>query len=156
MNADVPAANSDPAQPEPIVYGFEPELRVEEFADVLLRSTLAERRPMHEMHTLERMLRNASIIATARQSGTLMGIARSITDFAYCTYLSDLAVDADLQQRGIGRELIRLTHEKAGRHTTLILLAAPKAESYYPQLGMEQHPSCWFVRRLESPPEAIV
>jgi hypothetical protein len=33
----------------------------------------------------------------------------------------------------------------------LILLAAPKAVDYYPHIGMQQHPSCWFIPRVERP-----
>ncbi|HEY2146296.1 MAG TPA: GNAT family N-acetyltransferase, partial [Pirellulales bacterium] len=67
------------------------------------------------------------------------------TDFAYCTYLSDLAVAESHQRQGIGRELIRRTHEAAGLQTKLILLAAPKARTYYPHIGMVQHDSCWMI-----------
>lgn len=73
--------------------------------------------------------------------------SRAITDFSYCTYLSDLAVNEGYQGTGIGRELIRRTHEAAGRHTHLILLAAPKARSYYPHIGMTGHDSCWMIPR---------
>jgi predicted N-acetyltransferase YhbS len=93
------------------------------------------------------MLAGAGVIATARVDGLLVGVSRAITDFAYCTYLSDLAVDERYQRQGIGRELIRRTHEAAGLQTSLILLAAPKAESYYPHIGMTKHDSCWFIRR---------
>ena len=130
-----------------IAYQLEPKLSVEEFVDVLKRSTLAERRPLNEPDTLEAMLKNAQVIATARREGVLVGVSRAISDFAYCTYLSDLAVDEACQRQGIGRELIRLTHEAAGLHTTLILVAAPKAESYYPHIGMAKHNSCWTTRR---------
>ena len=135
-----------------VSYQLEPDLPVAEFADVLERSTLAERRPMNEPATLEKMLRNADVIATARVAGRLVGVSRAITDFAYCTYLSDLAVDEAFQRQGIGKELIRLTHETAGRHTNLILLAAPKAEAYYPRIGMQQHNSCWTTPRLGGAP----
>jgi predicted N-acetyltransferase YhbS len=81
----------------------------------------------------------------------LVGVSRAITDFAYCTYLSDLAVDGQHQRRGIGRELIRRTHEAAGLHTTLILLAAPKAQTYYPHIGMTKHASCWVIPRQSRP-----
>ena len=83
------------------------------------------------------------MIVAARLDGLLVGVSRAITDFAYCTYLSDLAVDEQHQRQGIGRELIRRTHEAAGLHTTLILLSAPKAITYYPHIGMTQHDSCW-------------
>ena len=133
----------------PINYSTEPNLPANEFIDVLVRSTLAERRPVDDRAVIERMLCNADVIVTARVEGLLVGVSRAITDFSFCTYLSDLAVDQMFQGQGIGHELIRRTHEAAGLHTTLVLLAAPKAESYYPHIGMTKHPSCWVVPRHE-------
>ncbi|MCA9081745.1 MAG: GNAT family N-acetyltransferase [Planctomycetaceae bacterium] len=129
-------------------YQLEPDLTPAEFVDILRRSTLAERRPVSEPATIAAMLKNADLIMTARCDGRLIGIARAITDFAYCTYLSDLAVDEQFQRQGIGKELIRRTHEAAGLNTTLILLAAPQATEYYPHIGMSQHDSCWITRRV--------
>ena len=93
------------------------------------------------------MLRQADVIVTARVDGLLVGVSRAITDFSFCTYLSDLAVDETFQGQGIGRELIRRTHEAAGLHTTLILLPAPKAQTYYPHIGLTKHESCWVIPR---------
>jgi GNAT superfamily N-acetyltransferase len=129
-----------------IHYQLEPDLQADEFIDVLVRSTLAERRPVHDRPMIETMLAQADVIFTARSEGLLVGVSRAITDFSFCTYLSDLAVDQQFQRQGIGRHLIRHTHEAAGLKTTLILLAAPKAESYYPHVGMTQHQSCWILR----------
>ena len=128
-----------------VTYHLEPDLSPEEFIDVLIRSTLAERRPIHDAEAIRGMLRNADVIVTARVNGLLVGISRAITDFAFCTYLSDLAVDEKFQRQGIGQELMRRTHEAAGWQTTLILLAAPKAQTYYPHIGMTQHESCWII-----------
>src|SRR5438270_7694232 len=97
-----------------ISYQLEPDLSAEEFIDVLVRSTLAERRPVDDEATIEGMLVNAAIILTARSDGRLVGISRAITDYNYCTYLSDLAVDQDFQRKGVGKELIQRTHEAAG------------------------------------------
>lgn len=133
-----------------VVYSSEAMLSADEFIDLLVRSTLAERRPIHDIKTISEMLANASIIITARIDGRLVGISRALSDFSFCTYLSDLAVDADFQRRGIGRELISRTHEEAGRHTMLILVAAPKARDYYPHIGLKQHDSCWVIDRLNS------
>ena len=130
-----------------VIYAIEPNLTPAEFRDVLARSTLAERRPMDEPGTIEQMLAKADVIVTARVDGLLIGVARSISDFAFCTYLSDLAVDQAHQKQGIGRELIRRSHEAAGLHTTLILLSAPKARTYYPHIGMQPHDSCWIITR---------
>jgi predicted N-acetyltransferase YhbS len=129
------------------VYQLEPTLGATEFIDVLVRSTLAERRPVDRPDVIRGMLEHADVIATARVDGLLVGISRAITDFSYCTYLSDLAVDRAFQGRGIGRELIRRTHEAAGTETHLILLAAPRARTYYPHIGMQHHDSCWIMPR---------
>ena len=127
-----------------IVYALEPNLEPSEFIDLLVRSTLAERRPAGEPARIEAMLKNAQIIVTARdEAGLLVGVSRAITDYSYATYLSDLAVDQAFQGQGIGRELIERTHQAAGFDTLLILLAAPKARSYYPHIGMQAHDSCW-------------
>jgi GNAT superfamily N-acetyltransferase len=132
-----------------VVYSVEsyPGLGCEEFLDVLRRSTLAERRPIDEPETIRGMLEHAGVIVTARVDGLLVGISRAITDSCFCTYLSDLAVDVAYQRRGIGRELVRRTHEAAGRTTHLILLAAPRARTYYPHIGMTAHDSCWIIPR---------
>jgi ribosomal protein S18 acetylase RimI-like enzyme len=131
-----------------ITYQTEPSLEAREFVDVLRRSTLAARRPVDDAGAIAGMLAHADIIVTARNSdGLLVGVSRAISDFSYCTYLSDLAVDVAFQRQGIGRELIRRTHLAAGLSTSLILLAAPAAESYYPHIGMVRHNSCWRIER---------
>ncbi|MCB9637384.1 MAG: GNAT family N-acetyltransferase [Myxococcales bacterium] len=132
---------------EQILFSQEPDLSLGEFADILHRSTLASRRPVHDLDVLAGMLKHADVILTARLDGVLIGVSRAISDFSYCTYLSDLAVDQSFQGKGIGRELIRQTHEATGLHTTLILLAAPTARTYYPHVGMRQHESCWIIER---------
>ena len=142
MVPHLPSENSAP------LYALEPGLSPQEFIELLIRSGLAERRPISEGSTMEKMLANASLILTARVNGKLVGVSRAITDWAYCTYLSDLAVDKSVQRQGIGRELIRRTHEEAGLNTTLILLAAPAAAEYYPHIGMQKHESCWITPRI--------
>jgi GNAT superfamily N-acetyltransferase len=89
------------------------------------------------------MLRHADLIVTARVGGRLVGVSRAITDFGFCCYLSDLAVERALQRRGIGKALIERTWDAAGRQTTLILLAAPAAAAYYPHIGMTRHDACF-------------
>lgn len=126
-----------------ITCHLEPGLSAAEFIDVLRSSGLAERRPVDDASCIETMLRPANIVVAARSNGKLVGVSRALTDNAYCTYLSDLTVAAAYQSNGISRQQIRRTHEAAGMQTTLILLAAPQAGSYYPHIRMEAHPSCW-------------
>lgn len=130
-----------------IVYAVEPDLPAAEFQDVLIRSTLAERRPAGDLARLDAMLRQADIIVTARAEGRLIGIARSLSDFSYCTYLSDLCVDKDYQRGGIGRALIERTRVEAGGQSMLLLLAAPAANDYYPHIGMQHMPRAWMFDR---------
>jgi ribosomal protein S18 acetylase RimI-like enzyme len=125
-------------------YQIEKNLSPEDFKDLLIKSTLEERRPVDDFARVEAMVKNANLIITARYNGKLVGVARSVTDFVYCTYLSDLAVDSDYQKQGIGKELIRLTKQATPQATT-ILLAAPKAVDYYPHIGMTQHNACFLL-----------
>ena len=127
-----------------IIYAREENLDPEEFTQVLIRSTLGERRPVTDPERIRNMVTNADIIVTARQGGELIGVARSVSDFAYCTYLSDLAVDERYQRKGIGKELIERTRA-AAPEAKLILLSAPKAVEYYPRIGMRRHDQCYYV-----------
>jgi ribosomal protein S18 acetylase RimI-like enzyme len=130
-----------------IRYAEEPDLAATEFQAVLQSSGLAARRPAEDLVRLEQMLRQADLVITARKSGRLVGVARSLTDFAYCCYLSDLAVDAAFQCRGIGKRLIEETKKAAGTRCTLILLSAPAAADYYGKVGMKHADNCWISPR---------
>ncbi|MEU8774227.1 GNAT family N-acetyltransferase [Streptomyces sp. NPDC048606] len=123
-------------------------LDVREVIDLYRASTLGERRPIDDEARFARMLAGANLVITARAGGRLIGIARSLTDGSYATYLSDLAVDAEFQGRGVGRDLIRATREAAPQ-AALILLAAPAATGYYPRVGFSRHESAWTLEALE-------
>lgn len=128
-------------------YQVENNLSVEEFCAVLNESTLGERRPIDNSATMKKMVENAALIITARIDGKLVGVARSISDFVYCTYLSDLAVAVDFQKMGIGKELIRQTKMTIPKGK-LILLSAPAAVDYYPKIGMSKHEHCFYISEV--------
>ncbi len=128
-----------------IRYEYASKISAAEFIDLLRRSTLAERRPVEDATCIEAMLAHANLLCTAWAEQRLVGVARSLTDFEYCCYLSDLAVDVACQKQGIGRELIRLTQSRLGPKAKIILLAAPRAEAYYPRLGFAAHHSAWIL-----------
>lgn len=132
-----------------VKYQTEETLSPEEFRDVLVRSTLAERRPTDDLERLSKMLRHANLIITAREDGKLIGVARSLTDFTFCTYLSDLAVDESYQKKGIGKELIRRS-KIAAAQAKLILLAAPKAVNYYLGIGMTKMEQCYILDDIDA------
>lgn len=116
-----------------------------EFRDLLVRSTLSERRPIDDMECLQGMLDHAHLIATCWIGERLIGMARSVTDYHYCCYLSDLAVDSKFQRQGIGAQLIALTQTRLQARCKIILLSAPAASGYYPHIGFVSHPSAWIL-----------
>jgi len=93
------------------------------------------RRPTSDPARIERMFANADVVLSAWHGDRVVGLARAITDHCYCCYLSDLAVEREYQRLGIGRELIARTRAAIGEQVSLMLLAAPEAETYYPPLG---------------------
>ncbi len=133
-----------------IVYAVNDKPGVDEFIDVLVSSTLAERRPVEDRGCIAGMLENANLIVTARYENKLVGIARSITDFHYACYLSDIAVDRAHQNSGIGKQLIAQTQQQLGVRCKLILLSAPGAADYYPKIGFSQHPQAWVLTEDQS------
>jgi GNAT superfamily N-acetyltransferase len=140
-----------------ITYRGGNALDLDEVIDLYIASTLGERRPAGDRGRMAAMLEHANLVITAwddsGESPVLAGIARSMTDFRYVTYLADLAVRASHQRLGIGVELIRRTR-LAAPEAMIVLLAAPKAVDYYPHVGFARHPSAWILRaedRLLSP-----
>lgn len=132
-----------------ITYTKDKTISAEQFIDVLKRSTLDQRRPVDDTERIQRMLDYGNVLVTAWDGDKLVGVSRALTDFSFCCYLSDLAVDESYQHKGIGKELIRLTHEAASYQTALILLAAPAAREYYPKIGMPRFEHCFMIKRTE-------
>jgi predicted N-acetyltransferase YhbS len=130
-----------------IHYSVDRTIDVPQFRDLLIRSTLGERRPIDDVQCLEGMLQHADILATAWTGDVLVGVSRSLTDWTYSCYLADLAVDVACQREGIGRRLIDLTQRQLGPHCKIILLAAPAASDYYPRIGFEHNPRAWLLER---------
>jgi predicted N-acetyltransferase YhbS len=128
-----------------IIIEKKEQLDPADFIRVLKESSLAERRPVDRHDVMEKMAANANLIVTASVNGEIIGIARSVTDFAYCCYLSDLAVCVDWQKQGIGKKLINETAKHLPSGCKIILLAAPGAAGYYPKIGFGQHNSAWIL-----------
>lgn len=129
-----------------ISYRTGNDLPLDSVIDLYVDSTLGERRPVTDRERMAQMLKQANLVITAWDGPLLVGIARSLTDWVYVTYLSDLAVRKNYQRQGIGRELIRRTKEACDPLAMLLLLAAPAAEKYYPHIGFEHHPQAWIIR----------
>ena len=126
-----------------IQYKINHNISINEFIEILKNSTLGQRRPIEDKEVIASMIKNADIIVTASIDNKIVGIARAITDFSYCCYLSDLAVHSSYQKRGIGKELISKVQAELNSTCKIILLSAPSATEYYPKLGFIQHNSAW-------------
>jgi ribosomal protein S18 acetylase RimI-like enzyme len=118
------------------------DLDLREVLEVYRSSGLGERRPMADTERMAAMVRNANLILSCRIDGELVGIARSISDFSYVTFLSDIAVSGAYQRSGIGRALIEATQKEAPQ-AKVVLLSAPAATGFYPRIGFVQHNSAW-------------
>ena len=138
-----------PPLDQSIVYKVNQLITADQFIELLAKTTLGERRPLNQLETIVGMLENSNLLITAWQGKQLVGVARSVTDFAFCCYLSDLAVDPHVQATGIGKALIRLTKEAVPDNCSLILLSAPQAVDYYPKIGFTEHPSAWMLTNIE-------
>jgi GNAT superfamily N-acetyltransferase len=126
-----------------ITYKLNAIITSDQFIELLHKSSLGERRPIDDELCIKGMLNNSNLIISAWFEDQLVGIARSVTDFHYACYLSDLAVSREFQKHGIGKELQRLTQLQLGPKCKLILLAAPLANDYYAPLGYQNNPRCW-------------
>lgn len=129
-----------------VAYRSDVTPSLDEFIDLYRSSGLAERRPAEDRARMAAMLAAADLLVTAWDGDELVGVARSLSDRVYVTYLSDIAVARSHQHRGIGRQLVRETVAACDPACQLVLLAAPAATGYYPRLGFEAHPSAWVLR----------
>jgi predicted N-acetyltransferase YhbS len=130
-----------------ITYRDNAKITADQAIDLYVRSTLGERRPINSVETFKAMLENANLTITAWDGEKLIGISRSLTDFAYVAYLADLAVDQKYQKSGIGKQLIKETKARLGSECMIVLLAAPKANEYYEHIGFEHNPRAWTLKK---------
>ena len=104
-------------------------------------------RPTHDVARIEKMFAHANLVVTAWEGETLVGVCRALTDFSYCCYLSDLAVNKSHQGQGIGQQLIEQVKHKIGDKVALILLSAASAMSYYPGIGFDKIENGFIIKR---------
>jgi len=128
-----------------IQYRLGNDLDLDQVIELYRASTLGERRPVDRKDDMREMLLHANLVVSAWDGEQLVGIARTLTDFAYVAYLSDLAVRQSHQRAGIGVELIARTRAALGPRASIVLLAAPKAVGYYPKVGFNAHQSAWLL-----------
>jgi N-acetylglutamate synthase-like GNAT family acetyltransferase len=128
-----------------ITYSDSAEIKSEDLSRLFMTSGI--KRPYQDLERLARMIEHADIIITAWHAGKMIGIARALTDYSYCCYLSDLAVDAEYQKSGIGNELVDRVKDRIGEECSLVLISAPGATEYYPKIGFVQSDKAFVIAR---------
>ncbi len=142
----VPLINPRPR----VLYAREQDLSVEAFAQLLSETTLGPTRPLDDQPRLRQMLAGANLILTARldrPDRRIVGIARGVTDFAWCCYIAELAVSASAQGLGIGKGLLDEARRQLGPTVTLTLVSVPEAVGFYQRAGMEPVPDTFKYQR---------
>lgn len=128
-----------------IEYKTNPTLNAEQIIEVFKSSGI--KRPIDDKERIETMFKNSNLVIAAYCRDEVVGIARSVTDFSYCCYMSDLAVKKEFQKNGIGKKLIQLTKDAVSERSMLLLLSAPDAMEYYPNVGFERVENGFIIKR---------
>ncbi len=128
-----------------ISYLINPNLKPKEVVTLFVDSGI--KRPVNNIGRIKHMIENANLIICARDDKKLVGILRAVTDYSYCCYVSDLAVDKKYQRLGIGKKLLKLAQKTLGNQVMILLLSAPEADSFYSHIGMENIQNAWKIAR---------
>src|SRR5437867_4067499 len=128
-----------------ITYSTDKKIEPHQLADIFTKSGI--RRPVDDLPRLKKMLDNANILVTAWDGPKLVGVARGMTDYSFCCYLSDLAVDKEYQAQGIGQDLVNKVYDMIGPESMLLLLSSPESMDYYPKIGFEKVENGWIINR---------
>ncbi|GMK41124.1 N-acetyltransferase [Paenibacillus sp. CCS19] len=130
-----------------ITYSTTTTVTAEQLSQLFERAGM--KRPINDLPRLQKMLDHADITVSAWDGERLVGIARAITDYAYCCYLSDLAVDGEYQKHGIGSKLVDEVRQEIGDLCSLVLLSAPGAVNYYPKIGFTLSDKAYVIPRVK-------
>ena len=128
-----------------ISYLINPDLKPKEVTALFVNSGI--KRPVKNIKRIKRMIENANLTLCAKDRKNLVGILRAVTDFSYCCYVSDLAVDKKYQHLGIGKKLLKTAQKSLGNEVMILLLSAPEADSFYSHIGMENIQNAWKIAR---------
>lgn len=128
-----------------IQFRINEKLNAQAVIEVYKSSGIA--RPVDDLKRIQTMLDNSNLIVSAWNGNELIALARAVTDYAYCCYLSDIAVKKEHQKFGIGRTLIELIQEAIGEDTMLLFLSNIAALEYHPKAGFEKVENGYIIKR---------
>src|SRR4030095_6137586 len=127
-----------------ISYKVNAKIEAHQMAELFRASGI--KRPIDDLSRIKRMIDNSNLIVTAWDGDKLVGVARALTDYGFCCYLSDLAVDKEYQKQGIGHELVDEIQKQVGDESNLILLAASESMEYYPKIGFDKIGNAYLIQ----------
>jgi predicted N-acetyltransferase YhbS len=130
-----------------IIYKFDVLPEVEKIIELYDNAMLP--RPTNDKERIKKMYEKSDLIITAWHNEKLVGVSRSITDFVWCCYLADLAINTEYQKFGIGKKLINITKEKVGEQSMILLLSVPTAMDYYPKVGFTKDDRAFSIPRIK-------
>ncbi len=128
-----------------VSYKVNTKVEAHQLADLFTRSGL--NRPTDDLNRVKKMIDNSNLMVTAWEGDKLVGAARALSDFGFCTYISDLAIDKEYQNQGLGHELVNEIMKQAGEESNFILLSPPETMEYYPKLGFEKCGNAFIIMR---------
>jgi ribosomal protein S18 acetylase RimI-like enzyme len=130
-----------------MVISYKVNANVEPHQLAQLFSASGIKRPSEDLSRIKKMIDHANLTITAWDGDRLVGVARALTDFSFCCYLSDLAVDKEYQKQGIGHEMVSEIQKHIGEESNLLLLAAPESIDYYPKIGFDRIANAYLIQR---------
>lgn len=130
-----------------IIYSFDKRPNADQIIELYDNCGLP--RPTNDKERIQKMFDNSNLIVTAWHNDLLVGVSRSITDWVWSCYLADLAIRQEYKKAGIGRQLIKLTKDKVGEQSMVLLLSVPTAMEYYPKVGFVKQESSFILNRAD-------
>lgn len=132
---------------------YSKRLSVEEYIEFLTRSDLGSQYPKERFQErIRKLLKNTQICLVAEnQKRQIVGICFGVTDFAYWLLITDLGVDRDYAQRGIGSKLINRSRELAGgkEDVALFVNSNRKAVNFYKKNGFKHNKDLMELSEIE-------
>ena len=131
----------------------EERITAEEYINFLKRTDLGSQYPQERFaERISKLVNNVSISLIARnEDGLIIGVLFGLTDYAYWLYVTDLGVDRDYEGQGIGTQLMKAAHNKAGgeKDIAVYLIANENAIPFYEKLGMDKANDVMQYNRIE-------
>lgn len=122
-----------------VSYFINQPIKFKEYNDFLKRTDLGSQYPKEDFKKrIKKLLENCSLSITARnENNLLIGVCFGLTDFSYFLFLTDLGVDRNYTNKGIGKKLVDFAHREAGGedNISIILLSNEKAIKFYKKCG---------------------